>query len=203
MNRALLTMCLFAGAAMLVGCGSSPKTDEERDALNTNSQGALKDMQAKDPGLADFMRDAYGYVSFPSVGKGGLIVGGAYGRGTVYEHGNAIGYAELEQGTVGAQIGGQSYRELIVFQNAAAFDRFTSGQFSFSANASAVALKAGAAAAAKYEDGVAIFTMPTGGLMAEASIGGQKFIFHPYDSERHLNSTETRTTTETRTRNYD
>src|SRR5205823_5983244 len=139
-----------------------------------------------------------------SVGKGGLIVGGAYGRGAVYEHNNPVGYAELQQGTVGAQIGGQSYRELIVFQNAAAFDRFTSGKLEFSANASAVAIKTGVAAAARYEDGVAIFVDAVSGLMAEASIGGQRFVYHPYDTERaveHRETTETRT--ETKTRNYD
>jgi lipid-binding SYLF domain-containing protein len=116
-------------------------------------------------------------VIFPSVGKGGVIVGGAYGRGEVYEQGQLVGYADVTQATVGAQLGGQTFSELIVFENREAMDRFKRGNFEFAANVSAVALKAGAAAAARYTNGVAVFVKPEGGAMFEASIGGQKFTF--------------------------
>src|SRR5437764_14727035 len=113
MNHSLLTMCLLGMSAMLIGCGSGPTTSSEREALTSESRGGLKAMEAADPGLADFMRNAYAYAIFPTVGKGGLIVGGAHGRGTVFKNDTAIGWAEMNQATVGAQIGGQSYKELL------------------------------------------------------------------------------------------
>src|SRR5207249_4886856 len=130
----------------------------EREGFHSEAQAAIKAMQASHPELKGFMDDAYGYAIFPSIGKGGVIVGGAYGSGEVYEQGARIGYAEMKQGTVGAQLGGQTYRELILFENKAALDRFTREKVEFSANASAVALKTGASATARYENGVAVFT---------------------------------------------
>ena len=125
-------------------------------------------------------------------------LGGAYGRGEVYERGQRIGYSDITQATIGLQAGGQSFSELIVFENAAALDRFKTGKFSFSANASAVAVKAGAAGAANFKDGMAVFVKPQGGLMFEASIGGQEFSYKPLsEADRDMNMrTETRTTTE-------
>src|SRR5690606_34069387 len=108
-----------------------------------------------DSSLQGFLDKSYGYAVFPDVGKGGLGLGGAYGRGQVFEQGRLIGYCDLSQATIGLQAGAQTYSELIVFENKEALDRFTSGRFEFSANASAVALKAGAAAAADYTNGVA------------------------------------------------
>jgi lipid-binding SYLF domain-containing protein len=127
--------------------------------------------------LQSFLDRAYGYAIFPTVGKGAVGVGGAYGRGEVFERGVLIGYCDLSQGTVGVQLGGQSYSELLVFENKNALDKFTSGEFAFDAQASAVALKSGASANAKFSNGVAVFTMTKEGLMFEASIGGQKFSY--------------------------
>ncbi len=106
-----------------------------------------------------------------------MIVGGGYGRGIVYEQGAMIGYADITQATVGAQIGGQTFSELLVFQSKEALDRFRQNKLEFSANASAVIMKKGAAKAARFENGVAIFVEPRAGAMAEASVGGQKFTF--------------------------
>jgi lipid-binding SYLF domain-containing protein len=177
----LLSLCLVSFAVVSIGCESStaPKNEAKRNTLMDESRDALHQMQTEDPTLQDFLNSAHGYVVFPSVGKGGLIAGGAYGRGIVYEQGNMIGYADLKQATVGAQIGGQTYSEVIALENKEAFDRFTSGKLTFSANVSAVALKSGAARAARYTDGVAVFVKPQGGMMAEASIGGQKFDYQP------------------------
>ena len=120
---------------------------------------------------------SYGYVIFPNVGKGGIGVGGAAGNGIVFQNGHPIGSAKMKQVTVGFQFGGQAYREVIFFENQAALDRFKGNNFEFSAQASAVAVTKGASGNVKYSDGVMIFTQKKGGLMYEASVGGQKFRF--------------------------
>ncbi len=101
----------------------------------------------------------------------------AYGQGILYEHGAFVGYCDMTQASIGFQFGGQSYTEIVILENKKAVDNFKSGDFTLAAQASAVALKSGAAANAKYQDGVAIFTMDQSGLMYEASVGGQKFNF--------------------------
>jgi lipid-binding SYLF domain-containing protein len=133
-----------------------------------------------DPLLSNLFANATGYVIFPNVGKGAVGVGGASGNGIVYEKGDVIGKAKMSQVSVGFQFGGQAYRELIFFENAAALDRFKKNKFEFSAQASAVAVKTGASANAKYNDGVMIYTQQKGGLMYEASVGGQKFKFSTF-----------------------
>lgn len=120
---------------------------------------------------------SYGYVIFPNVGKGGIGVGGAAGNGVVYEQNKIVGMAKLSQLSIGLQAGGQAYREVIFFESKKELDRFKNSQFEFSAQASAVAAKSGASANAKYTNGVMVFTMQKGGLMYEASIGGQEFKF--------------------------
>jgi lipid-binding SYLF domain-containing protein len=133
-----------------------------------------------DPLLKNVFAAAYGYAIFPNVGKGGLGVGGASGNGMVYEKGNIVGKSKLSQLTIGFQAGGQAYRELIFFENKAALDRFRGNKFEFSAQASAVAATAGASANAKYRDGIMIYTQQKGGVMYEASVGGQKFKFDTF-----------------------
>jgi lipid-binding SYLF domain-containing protein len=165
--------------AFVTGCTTAPQSDEGKDKLRTHVDNAMKQLDESDPSLRDFLNKAYGYVVFPTAGKGGLIVGGAYGHGIVYEQGQMIGYADISQATVGAQIGGQEFTEIIAFENKAALDRFKAGQLKFAANASAVILKSGAAASAKYTDGVAIFVQPKAGAMAEATVGGQSFSYLP------------------------
>ena len=125
--------------------------------------------------MKNWFSDSYGYVIFPNVGKGGVIVGGASGNGTVYEKGKSIGTAKMVQATVGAQIGGKAYREVIFFENEAALERFKQDKFEFAAQASAVAATKGASANVKYREGVMVFTQEKKGLMYEASVGGQKF----------------------------
>ncbi len=132
-----------------------------------------------DPGLQKFFDTAAGYAVFPSVGKGAVGVGGAYGRGEVFEGGKPVAYATLTQASIGLALGGQKYTELIFFETKAALDRFKSGNFAFAAQVSAVALKSGVSANAKYSDGVAVFTLGEAGLMYEASVGGQKFAYQP------------------------
>jgi hypothetical protein len=134
---------------------------------------------SKDPELQKFFDDAYGYAIFPSVTKGGLIVHGASGKGVVFEQGRPIGYSTLSQGGIGATIGGQEYSEVVFFETRSDLADFKGGNAKFSAQASAVATTSGASADAAYSDGVLIFTIAKGGLMLEASIGGQGFSFEP------------------------
>lgn len=178
MTRTLIaSLCL--AAATLGGCATAPDTTSGKQELAERSSNALARMKREDSSLEGFMKKAYGYAIFPAVGKGGLGVGGAYGRGELYEQGRRIGFCDLTQGTIGLQIGGQEYSELICFEDKSAIERFKSGKLNFAAQASAVALKSGASANAKYRDGVAVFTSNATGLMAEASIGGQQFTYEP------------------------
>ena len=146
---------------------------------------------------AAFVTSSYGYAVFPTIGKGGLIIGGAYGEGRVYKQGKHVGDTSVTQLSVGFQAGGQAYSEIVFLQDRRAFDEFTSGDFSFSGNVSAVAITAGASASAGteateagasggkkdattaggYQRGIAVFTIAKGGLMYEASVSGQKFSY--------------------------
>jgi lipid-binding SYLF domain-containing protein len=177
-------MVVAVAAAVLAGCSNSPepKSDAAKHTMTREVDASLTRLMEADPGLKDFIDRAHGYAIFPSIGKGGVVVGGAYGRGEVYEQDRQIGYADVTQATIGAQLGGQTFSELIVFENAAALDRFRREKYELAANVSAVALKAGAAASARYTNGVAVFVKPEGGAMFEASIGGQKFTFQPLDA---------------------
>jgi lipid-binding SYLF domain-containing protein len=134
----------------------------------------------EDSGITKFFNSAYGYVVFPGIGKGGLGIGGAGGKGVVFKGGSAVADAKMSQITIGFQAGGQKYAEVIFFENAEAYERFVAGNYEFAAQVSAVALKSGASANAEYRDGMLVFTMAIGGLMYEASVGGQKFKVEMY-----------------------
>ena len=146
---------------------------------------------------SEFFNSAYGYVVFPTIGKGGIGIGGAHGKGRVYAQGAHVGDSSMTQITIGFQLGGQAFSQMIFFEDARALEEFTSGNFEFGAQATAVALTAGVSAEAStgggaaagvsggrndastvhggYRKGMAIFTIAKGGLMYEAAIGGQKF----------------------------
>jgi lipid-binding SYLF domain-containing protein len=146
------------------------------------------------------LKSSYGYAVFPTIGKGAVGIGGAHGKGRVYEKGKYIGDTSMTQVTVGLQLGGEAYSEMIVFEDERALKEFTSGNFEFGADASAVAITAAAGAqtsttgtsarasagkndaktAGGYRKGMATFTVTKGGLMYEASIGGQKFSYKPH-----------------------
>jgi len=133
----------------------------------------------KDPGINRFFKSSYAYAVFPTVGKGGIGIGGAYGTGRVYRHGKFAGTAKLTQVSIGFQLGGQAYSEIIFFQNKGAYKRFIDGNLKVGAQVSAVAVNKGAAASASFNQGIAIFTATKGGLMYEASVAGQVFEFSP------------------------
>jgi lipid-binding SYLF domain-containing protein len=178
-SAAVVVLGVAAGWATIAGCATAPATEDKKAALTSEVQSAIKQARAQDPDVAAFMDKAYGYAVFPAVGKGGIGVGGAYGRGELFEQGKLIGYCDLTQATIGLQLGGQSYTEIICFQNKEALENFKSGKLKFAAQASAVAIKAGVGANLKYSEGVSVMTMGESGLMYEASIGGQSFSFQP------------------------
>ena len=148
------------------------------------AQETMVEFKKVDSGMAGFMTKAYGYAVFPSIGKGAIGIGGAAGKGVVYKDGQVVGGVNMIQISIGFQFGGQAYSEVIFFEDAAAFERFKENELQFAAQASAVALKTGISADAQYSEGVAVFTMAKGGLMYEASVGGQRFKFVPPNKMR-------------------
>lgn len=158
----------------------SLSAQEDKESLQKDSKDAKAEFKKADESMQKLFESSYGYVIFPNVTKAALIVGGAGARGVVYEQGKAIGMAKMAQVLVGAQVGGQTYREVIFFENKEALDRFKDNKIEFSGQVSAVAAKSGAAATAKYTEGVSVFTQEKGGLMLEASIGGQKFTYNSW-----------------------
>ncbi|GGZ91935.1 YSC84-related protein [Algibacter mikhailovii] len=143
--------------------------------VSAKSAEAKKEIKETNNKINKYFTSAYAYAIFPSIGKGGLGVGGATGNGTIYKGGAIVGDCKMSQLTIGLQAGGQSYSEVIFFQDKAAYDRFTGNNFEFSAQATAVAVTAGASFDVGYRDGILVFTHAKGGLMYEASVGGQKF----------------------------
>jgi lipid-binding SYLF domain-containing protein len=172
-----IALVLTVVAGLLVGCATAPASRVEQDALLTQATSSLQQMRAENPSVSELVRRGYGYAIFPEVTKGGLVVGGAYGRGVVYEQGRHVGYSDLSQASLGLQAGGQTFSELLVFENKGALDRFKTGSLTFGADASAVILESGVATNVTFVDGVAVVVRPIGGAMVEASIGGQKFSY--------------------------
>ncbi|MCK4932794.1 MAG: lipid-binding SYLF domain-containing protein [Candidatus Aminicenantes bacterium] len=168
MNR-LLTMGVFC---LIVLIASAHPAVAQSDA---EVQEVIKKFEEGDPGMQAWFKEAYGYVVFPSVGKAGFGIGGARGKGLVYEQRKLVGKSTLTQVTIGLQFGGQAFSEVVFFKDKTAFDDFTRENFEFGAQVSAVALTTGASADLAYNGGVAIVTATKGGLMYEASVGGQKF----------------------------
>jgi lipid-binding SYLF domain-containing protein len=152
---------------------------DSSDELQLEVQSAILEIQKTDPGIKKFFESAAGYAVFPTVGKGGIGVGGAYGKGLVIVGEKAVGQTKLSQVTVGFQLGGQAYSQYIFFKDDTALENFQRGNFEMGAQASAVAVTLGASADADYDKGVAVFTLVSGGLMYEATISGQKFSYDP------------------------
>jgi lipid-binding SYLF domain-containing protein len=173
----------FAVAGLLVaamlGCSTAPKSESGRTELVGDAAKAIALAETQDPTITPVLKKAAGYVVFPTVGKGAIGVGGAYGKGVLYEKGTVVGYSSLTQASIGLALGGQAYTEIICFETKDSLSAFRSGGFTFSAQATAVALASGAGANAKYANGVLVFTRGEEGLMYEASIGGQKFSYEP------------------------
>jgi lipid-binding SYLF domain-containing protein len=169
-----ITMIAF----LFVAFGAFSQNSKDQKIIKDAEKAKQKLLKA-DSGMNEFFDNSAGYVIFPNVGKGGFIVGGASGNGAVYEDGEIAGMADLKKLNIGLQAGGQAIIEVIFFETQEDLDEFKGGDFEFAAEASAVAVESGIAVNAKYRNGVAVFALPKAGLMADASVGGQKFSYSP------------------------
>lgn len=186
-RRVTLTIAGTLAALSAAACSDYRSSNEGMVSAQSSNSGvyAAKDtvhhFKMTDPTLKRFFDESVGYAVLPVVTKGALVVGAAHAdEGVLFEGGKPIGSVEMTQVTLGAQIGGQDFSEIIFFQNKGTLDHFKKNNLEFAANASAVAASAGAGATSDFSNGVAVFTMPIGGLMAEAAIGGQGFKYRPF-----------------------
>lgn len=178
MHKALLSMISFIFLASSASLWAfEPDTSDE---LQLSAAKAILDLKKSDPGMDKFFNGAAGFAVFPKVGKGGIGIGGAHGKGLVIVDDKAIAKTSLSQVTVGFQLGGQVYAQFIFFEDETALGHFQRGNFELGAQASAVAVTLGASADADYDKGVAVFTHVGGGLMYEATVSGQKFSYEAF-----------------------
>ncbi|MDB5331724.1 MAG: hypothetical protein JWP03_2875 [Phycisphaerales bacterium] len=183
--RKVLFPLLALFAAPLVGCTTnSPNSPGDRVAMQDEAKAALERIQAQDPSTRDLLNRAYAYVIFPEVGEASLGIGGAHGRGYAYQNGQLVGTVTITEGSVGLQAGGATYAELLVFQSEDAFNKLRNNVFSFSADATATIVKAGAAAQTQFNNGVQVFVLPKGGFEAGVAVKGQKFHFTPVNQNQ-------------------
>jgi lipid-binding SYLF domain-containing protein len=178
--KAFRTLSIVSGLAAFLAM----PVGASADATVKEAKSAVSKMKKADPGLKKFFDHSAGYAVFPNVAKGGLVVGGAGGSGYVFEKGVAVGKTTLSQVSIGAQVGGQAYYEIVFFETPETLAAFKKGEWTMAAQVSAVALSAGASADAAYKEGVAVFTLAKGGAMAEASVGGQKFSYEPMNGKK-------------------
>jgi len=165
------------GMLALNACSTAPKSALGKADIENDAAVAMAKAKTSNPSLVNIFNSAASCAVFPSIGKGAAGVGGAYGKGVLYEGSVPVGYCDLSQASIGLQLGGQSYTEIIAFESQQAEATFKQGNFRFDGQATAVALKSGAGTNAKFTNGVAVFTMDETGLMYEASLGGQKFSY--------------------------
>jgi lipid-binding SYLF domain-containing protein len=169
----VMTLAIFSSMA------SAAWNKDESVELDKKAQEALATFREKDPSAEKFLTQAVGYVVIPTVGKAGVGIGGARGKGVLYENGDVTAVVTLSQLSIGFQWGGQAYSEFIFFQDDKTLNDFKKGNYELGAQASAVAVTAGVSADAAFVNGMAIFTQAKGGLMYEAAVGGQKFKVEP------------------------
>ena len=180
---AMILVPTSVGLVTLPGCSTAPPTAVDTQNLNTTAMASLATMENSNPTLTDAVKAAYGYALLPSVGKGGVVIEGGGGKGVVYliktGADKYYGTCQVEMGGVGLTLGGETYTELLLFKDQAAFDKFTDSGLQFAAGASATAIQAGTTVVPSYSNGVAVFISNTKGLMVDASIGGQQFTVKP------------------------
>jgi len=176
-KSAFILAVLFLLTSPTIFAEFVPDTSDE---MQLSVAKAILAVQEKDPGMKKFFDGAAGYAVFPSVGKGGIGIGGAHGKGLVIVGDKAVGKTSLSQVTIGLQLGGQVYAQFVFFKDSTALGHFQRGNWEMSAQASAVAVTLGGSADADYDKGVAVFSNVGGGLMYEASVGGQKFSYDAF-----------------------
>jgi lipid-binding SYLF domain-containing protein len=181
MKRILMILLALAISTQFVFAGDKEEKEEKEEVFDKKELGRCDEAKAafleNDEEMTGWFKKSHAYVIYDNVAKGAIGIGGAHGNGIVYQGGQPIGTSSVSQVTIGLQLGGQEYMEVIFFENAESFENFTNGNLKLSGQASAVAATHGASADAAYQEGMAIFTIAKGGLMYEASVGGQKFDF--------------------------
>ena len=170
-----LTVLLIALSMVFSSAFVQAWNPDNSNKLELAAAQAILTAKDKDPALETWFNEAYAYAVFPKVGKGGIGIGGAHGKGIVIRGDATVADTSLSQLTVGFQLGGQVYSQFVLFKDETAFGHFSRGNFEMGAQVSAVAITLGASADANYDGGVAVFTIAEGGLMYEATVGGQKF----------------------------
>ncbi len=176
-NALLASLLLVTPALTSVALGEDLRDEAER---------AIGVLQTTDPGLTNLFAKSAGFVVFPSVGKAGLFFGAEHGNGLVFEKNKPVGEATMTEFNVGPQVGGQTFYEVIFFETPDDLAHFKQGNYEMSAETSAVYVTAGASVTARYRNGVMVFTLTRGGLMVDASVGGQKFKYKPFDGSSGL-----------------
>ena len=179
MNRIMLATILAAAVLVLAGCSTVPQTQEAKNVLTAEVTEAMAVFKEKDPDIQRFINSSYGYAVLPKVFKGAFWLGGAYGKGQVFEKGKMVGFCDMKQATLGFSFGGEYFREVIFFKDKVDLDSFRAEEYTFSAQVTGVAATAGAAAKADYQAGMIVFVTTDKGLMVDASLGGQKFTYVP------------------------
>jgi lipid-binding SYLF domain-containing protein len=169
-----------AAALAFAGCATKPATVSDQYSLQSRANATLGAMRAKDARIDQVLGDAYAYAVFPDIGKAGAgAVGAAFGRGVLYQHGQKLGFVKLEQASAGAELGGQTYAELLVLRHQGEVNKLENGELDLNADASAVLVKSGAALSTDSIRGAMVFIMPRGGAMVEATVAGQRIEFEP------------------------
>ena len=182
MRNTLLALTVLI-AFCCVGCSTAPDTPGERRLLQTEVGLTLKEFQKLRPQTyKTYTKSSKGYAVFPELGKGGIGIGGAYGKGALYEGGKLQGYCKMEEINIGFQLGGQEQSMILFFKDKAALERFKSGELAGDASASAVVADADASAEADFKNGVATYIFDSAGAMYQATIGGKRFKFVPKEA---------------------
>lgn len=195
MKAKMFLPVLAVMALAMAGCentgtmATGPNSESHGAAIHERARAALEQMEAADASLRDRINNAYAYAIFPEVGQAAVGIGGAGGHGVVFQQGNPIGYATLHEGSVGAQIGGNTYSELILFKDADSMAAFRNGNLTLGADAQATLVKSGAAATGQFVHGTQVFVLPKGGLMAGVAIDGQ--VIHYQQQENYENNNTT------------
>lgn len=174
-----LTRTIALLAALFAGCATAPSTHAERDSLQTSARATLDAMIARDARIQDTIRNAPAYAVFPSIAKGGVFVGGAHGRGILYEHGVPTGFVAVEQAAIGAMLGGQSFAQLLVLRTPQQVVDVKAGRFTAGADLGVVMLTASASTSTNFNPNASVFIMPRGGLMVDISVNGQRIKYQP------------------------
>ena len=178
-----ITRTIALVAAVLAGCATAPPTRAEKQSLQQSADATRAEMMARDPAIEHMTANAPAYAVFPSIAKGGVLVGGAYGKGILYEHGVPTGYVSLQQASIGAELGGQSFAELLILRNPYEITAVKDGTFTAGATAGIVVLGSGGAATASFDENTtSVIVLPHGGLMVDVSISGQQVKYQSFSA---------------------